>query len=179
MKSHEMGVLDLFVIAKMRTTEAGLIAQQLEALANETLKSFCPGYLSTGCDEVLERLQSSGKAADYDLAVLCYEALSFVKSNYKVQELLTEFKRSLPISYWNCRLHSLLCLYEEAFDGDNDPTGYVSELDTEIFDVVSKIYPDTTRDNYHENIKNFLQSVDSARKVGGCYICGNSVCNKC
>ena len=73
-------VLDLFVLAKGEIELDPLLANDLLTLAHQTLGRLDPEYRAKGCKKVLDELDSQKRFASHDLAVLCYEAISYIEN---------------------------------------------------------------------------------------------------
>ena len=49
---------------------------------NPALGLYEPSYADLTCEEVLDRIESEFSQSDYDLAILCFEAISYIATHY-------------------------------------------------------------------------------------------------
>lgn len=82
MRSNHKSVLDLFIRAKRRGPRARKHAIELLDVAKATLESIDPSYSVKTCDQVIADLEDQKRQHDCDLAILCYEAISYVRRQY-------------------------------------------------------------------------------------------------
>lgn len=167
----DQSLLELFVCAKWWVKQGQNLTKQLGVNATEILNGLCPGHQKLDSKDVLDQLENDGEKQRYDLAVLCFEALTFVKSNKDPRGLYELFENELPESFWKNRLFDLLCLHDQAFNGDYDPNGYVSRLEGEISKAVSLVYPNMKEETESFKLDKFFESIKSAQSQGRCYFC--------
>lgn len=80
MNSRKTSVLDLFVLVKGQAEINVTQAQELLNLASQTLAELDPEYRTKSCKAVLDGIQARKQFVMYDLAVLCYEAITHVEN---------------------------------------------------------------------------------------------------
>lgn len=83
MTSSPKSILDLFILVTDSRDYSNKLAKELLVRAQESLLLIDPAYVKKGCQEVLDGLEAQKLTTDHDLAVLCYEVISYVE--YKIQ----------------------------------------------------------------------------------------------
>lgn len=76
-------ILDLFKLVKGEVKINPQHADDLYKLAHQTLSNLDPEYQVKGCKMVLDELETNKKFASHDLAVLCYEAISYIENRIR------------------------------------------------------------------------------------------------
>lgn len=80
MSARKPSVLDLFVLVKGQPVINDTQAKELLELAHQTLAEFDSEYRVKSCKAVLDGIQARKQFVMYDLAVLCYEAITHVEN---------------------------------------------------------------------------------------------------
>lgn len=73
-------LLDLFMLVKGEIELNPELTNSLLLLAHQTLSNLDPEYQIKGCKLVLDELENNKRFASHDLAVLCYEAISYIEN---------------------------------------------------------------------------------------------------
>lgn len=79
MTSSKKSLLDLFMPITTESALDPVRTEELLAMAHETLASIDPKFQTKGCKIVLDELETRKQFVMHDLAVLCYEAISYIE----------------------------------------------------------------------------------------------------
>lgn len=80
MTSSQKSLLDLFMPLTRGSTLDPKRAEELLEMAHQTLASIDPEYQTKGCKCVLDELEARKSYVLHDLAVLSYEAITYVEN---------------------------------------------------------------------------------------------------
>lgn len=80
MTESPKSLLDLFMQLTMECPLNPERAEELLAMAHETLASIDPDYQTKGCKCLLEELEARKSYVLHELAVLSYEAITYVEN---------------------------------------------------------------------------------------------------